>query len=92
MKNTILSAFAPILLAGLAFGQTPAVPIQTQTPTQLAPNTLISAELSKSVDAKKLKVGDKIEGKDSFGYAFEWQDHSASRHQNPGPCDQRQGP
>ncbi len=63
MKTTILSALAPILLAGLAFGQTPAAPIQTQTPTQLAPNILISAELSKSVDAKKLKVGDKIEGK-----------------------------
>ena len=76
MKNTILSALAPILLAGLAFGQTPAAPIQTQTPTQLAPNILISAELSKSVDAKKLKVGDKIEGKTVLDMLFKWQEGS----------------
>ena len=67
MKNTILSALVPILLAGLGFGQTPATPVHAQTPAQFAPNILISAELSKSVDAKKLKVGDNIEAKTVLG-------------------------
>jgi len=75
MKRTILPLSLLILLASIAFAQstageapaqqTPPAADQTQaqSPAQFAPGTIIPAELSKSVDAKKLGVGDQIEAK-----------------------------
>lgn len=71
MRNTILLPLFAMLLAGCALAQqapsAPAAPddAQAPSPVQFAAGTVIPAQLSKSVDAKKLKVGDKIEAKTS---------------------------
>jgi len=72
MKSTIFSLisatlfsatlFAATLQPSLGFAQTPAAPAQSPA---FAPNTVIPIELSKSLDAKKLKVGDPVEAKTS---------------------------
>jgi hypothetical protein len=54
--------FAATLQPSLGFAQTPAAPAQSPA---FAPNTVIPIELSKSLDAKKLKVGDPVEAKTS---------------------------
>jgi hypothetical protein len=59
MKRIFFVPLALILFEGMSLAQaTPA-----QASTRIASGTIISAELSKSVDAKKVKVGDKIEAK-----------------------------
>jgi hypothetical protein len=70
MKNNILLLFWPIVLAAMVFAQgstaqTPALAGQpeAQPPVQFASGTVIPAELSKSVDAKKAKVGDPVEAR-----------------------------
>ena len=70
MKNNILLLFWTILLAAIACAQgsaaqtpAPAGQPQAQSPVQFASGTVIPAELSKSVDAKKAKVGDPIEAR-----------------------------
>jgi hypothetical protein len=71
MKNAIVLTFSLILLGALAWAQQPAAAPAAPAagapaaPVQFAPNTLIPVELSKSVDAKKLKVGDPIDAKTS---------------------------
>lgn len=58
MNRKFCAALAFILL-GISLGQaTPA-----RAATRIAPGTLISAQLSKAMDAKKVKVGDKFEAK-----------------------------
>jgi len=59
MKRIFFVALALIPFAGMSLAQ--AAPAQAST--RIAPGTIISAELSKSVDAKKVKAGDKIEAK-----------------------------
>ncbi len=49
-------------LAASCFGQTTAAPAQP-APNRIQPGTVIPAELSKSLNAKKAKPGDKIEAK-----------------------------
>src|SRR5438552_1057069 len=51
-----------VILAASCFAQTPA-DSSSQELTKILPGILIPAELSKSIDAKKAKVGDKIEMK-----------------------------
>jgi hypothetical protein len=51
-----------ITLAVGCFAQTPAASVQPG-PNKILPGTVIPAELSKSLDAKKAKPGDKIEAK-----------------------------
>jgi hypothetical protein len=70
MKNNVFSLLWVILLAVIVFApgstaQTPAPAGQpeSQSPVQFASGTVIPAELSKSVDAKKAKVGDPVEAK-----------------------------
>src|SRR4029077_2389381 len=78
MKRTLLSRLAVVVIATVAAAQsTPASSSATQQGTappqgsapqaqsssQFPAGTIIPAELSKSVDAKKAKVGDKIEAK-----------------------------
>jgi len=70
MKNNILLLFRTILLAVIVCSQgsaaqtpAPAGQPQAQSPVQFGSGTLIPAELSKSVDAKKAKVGDPIEAR-----------------------------
>ena len=67
MKKIVLILASPILLATLAFAQNPTAPppapADQSAPTQFAAGTIIPAELSKSVDAKKIKVGDPFEAK-----------------------------
>ncbi len=69
MKNTIFHLLcSAILLAATGFAQSlhsrhPRATTTAQAPAQFAPGTVIPAELSKSVDAKKLKAGDQIEAK-----------------------------
>jgi hypothetical protein len=79
MKNSILLPLLVILLGAFTFAQNSAAettaqptsaatqsstaPNQAQAPSQFAPNTEIPAELSKSLDAKKIKVGDPVEAK-----------------------------
>lgn len=59
MKRIVFMPLALMLFEGMSLAQaTPA-----QESTRIAPGTIIFAELSKSVDAKKVKVGDKIEAK-----------------------------
>ena len=59
MKKTVLLTLALVLLSAIAFAQS----TTGETPVQFAPGTLIPAELSKSVDAKKAKVGDPVEAR-----------------------------
>jgi hypothetical protein len=59
MKRIFFMPLALMLFEGMSLAQaTPA-----QASIRIAPGTIIFAELSKSVDAKKVKVGDKIEAK-----------------------------
>lgn len=55
----------PVLALACAMGlaQTAAAP---STPTHFGPGTIIPAELSKSLDAKKIKPGDKVEARTSM--------------------------
>ena len=59
MKKTVLLTLALVLLSAIAFAQS----TTGETPAQFAPGTVIPAELSKSVDAKKAKVGDQVEAR-----------------------------
>jgi hypothetical protein len=53
-----------VTLALLLFGGSPwAQPVPTQSSIRIAPGTVVSAELVKSVDVKKAKPGDKVEAK-----------------------------
>jgi hypothetical protein len=66
MKNTIFLLLAVTLLAPVAFAQAqPSAPAAApnSAPLRFAPDTIVPAELSKSLDAKKLKAGDPIEAK-----------------------------
>jgi hypothetical protein len=71
MKNSVRLLLPVFLLAGMAAAQTSAEGSTAQQPApaaaeqqqQFAANTIIPAELPKSLDAKKAKVGDKIEAK-----------------------------
>jgi lipoprotein-anchoring transpeptidase ErfK/SrfK len=65
MNRLVLSLLSPTLLAGLALAQTQPNPEATsQNPNQSAnpaqPGIVFFAELAKSVDAKKAKVGDTV--------------------------------
>ena len=60
MKIPIIFLSFAVLVAG-SFAQAPAT--SDQGLTQILPGILIPAELSKSLDAKKAKVGDKVEAK-----------------------------
>ncbi len=59
MKRILIVTLALILFEGLFLIQDAPV----QAATRITPGTIIPAELSKSVDAKKAKAGDKIEAK-----------------------------
>ena len=59
MKRIFLASLVLILSAGMFL--VPATP--SQAATKILPGTIITAELSKTVDAKKVKAGDKIEAK-----------------------------
>ena len=74
MKKLVASLLPAMLLTALALAQnppaeaghqTPAVAAKSpaQGPTQFAADTMIVAELSKSLDAKKAKTGDPVEAK-----------------------------
>jgi Bacterial conjugation TrbI-like protein len=78
MKTMLLSRLAVVVIAAAAAGQTAPAPssaaqqgtappqdsaAQAQSSSQFPAGTIIPAELSKTVDAKKAKVGDKIEAK-----------------------------
>ncbi len=68
MKQILLSV-ALLSLAGFALAQNPgdaAQPPPAQPVVRLAPNTLIPVELSKSLDAKKVKVGQQFEAKSTM--------------------------
>jgi hypothetical protein len=66
MKNTVSLLAGLVLLMGVSLAQTVALPPPgDQPPTQFAPNTLVAADLAKSLDAKKLKVGDPVEARTS---------------------------
>ncbi len=59
MKRIFFASLALILFEGMFLVRaTPA-----QAATKITPGTIISAELSKTVDVKKVKAGDKIEAK-----------------------------
>lgn len=64
MNIKILSLPISILIAAMAFAQAPSQQNSAAQPlTQIPAGTVIPAELSKSLDAKKSKPGDKIEAK-----------------------------
>jgi hypothetical protein len=67
MKTLFNFALMVALLAGLTVAQNPAQPSggsdSQSTKVQFAPGTIIRAELTKTVDAKKAKVGDEVMGK-----------------------------
>jgi hypothetical protein len=54
-----ISILSAVLLAGVSLAQDPAQP-PARTVAQLAPGTIIRVELTKSVDAKKARVGDEV--------------------------------
>lgn len=62
MKNSILLLLSLVLPAVITFAQNSTAQ-SPAAPAQFAPNTVIPAELSKPLDAKKLKVGDQFEAK-----------------------------
>lgn len=64
MKTSVFVLLIIVLVVG-CFAQTPATP-SNQELTQILPGILIPAELSKSLDAKKAKPGDKVELKTSM--------------------------
>jgi hypothetical protein len=59
MKQIFVVTLALALFEGIS----PAQVAPPQSSTGIVPGTLISAELSKPVDAKKVKAGDKVEAK-----------------------------
>jgi hypothetical protein len=78
MKRTLLSRLAVVVIATVAAAQSTPAPssatqqgssppqgsaTEAQSSNQFPAGTIIPAELSKSVDSKKAKVGDKIEAK-----------------------------
>jgi hypothetical protein len=67
MKTLFKFALMAALLAGVAVARNPAQPSggsdSDNTKVQFAPGTIIRAELTKTVDAKKAKVGDEVPGK-----------------------------
>lgn len=67
MKRLFFPTLILIVLAGACLAQdspkAATTAAQTTASIQVAPGTIISAELSKSLSAKKLKVGDKVEAK-----------------------------
>ena len=68
MKPNLLLLFAIILVTEILSAQIPPVsqsnsPAQAASVNVLAPGTLLSVELSKSLDAKKLKPNDKFEAR-----------------------------
>jgi hypothetical protein len=78
MKRTLLLLWATTALVATAVAQSTPAPssgapqgaapaqnsaAQAQNPDQMPAGTVIPAELSKSIDAKKVKVGDKVEAK-----------------------------
>jgi hypothetical protein len=68
MKKAVSSLLA-VLLAALSHAQGTTEPAPAAPPApanQLASGTVISAELSKSLDAKKLKANDKVEARTSM--------------------------
>jgi hypothetical protein len=62
MKGLLISILSTVLLAGVSLAQNQA---QTSpgTVAHLAPGTIIRVELTKSIDAKKAKVGDEVMAK-----------------------------
>jgi hypothetical protein len=58
MNRTFVVLLA-LIISGLSLNQ----PVPAEAATRIMPGTLIPAELSKQLDAKKLKAGDKIEAK-----------------------------
>src|SRR5579863_4017975 len=69
MKKMICLSFAVLLLTGFSLAQDAAggaAAQNSQNAAQVPPGTVIPAQLSKSVDAKKVKVGDKIEARTSM--------------------------
>jgi hypothetical protein len=62
MKIPLSFLIVVLVLTAVSFAQAPSVS-PDQGLEQVAPGTLIPAELSKSLDAKKAKPGDKIEAK-----------------------------
>jgi hypothetical protein len=80
MKSAVASLLAVLVLAALSHAQGRAAPAEAPSPTgsasakdsaappanQLASGTVISAELSKSLDARKLKANDRVEAKTSM--------------------------
>ena len=65
MKKAAFSLPALMLLAALSHAQVTTEPAPPPA-NQLASGTVISAELSKSLDAKKLKPNDKVEARSSM--------------------------
>ena len=68
MKPNLLLLFAIIFVTEILSAQIPSVsesnsPAQAASANVLAPGTLLSVELSKSLDAKKLKPNDKFEAR-----------------------------
>jgi hypothetical protein len=67
MKKLLISGITAVLLAGVSLAQNAAQPnvgAEAQsTRMQLEPGTIIRAQLAKSVDAKKAKVGDEVTAK-----------------------------
>ena len=79
MKRMLLAMLAPVIVTAAAAAQSAAAPSRATQPQDTAPQpdsaaqaqsanqfpagTIIPAELSKSVDAKKAKAGDKVEAK-----------------------------
>ena len=72
MRNQLLFIFGSAILTATCWAQNApeasrgTAALQTQPQTRLPAGTVIPAELSKSVDAKKLKPGDKVEAKTSM--------------------------
>jgi hypothetical protein len=57
--NRIFVVLLALIISGLSLNQT----VPAEAATRILPGTLIPAELSKAIDAKKVKAGDKIEAK-----------------------------
>lgn len=67
MNKLLNSLLTVVFLASVGLGQDPAQPkvgsASQNTTVRFAPGTVIRVELTKSVDAKKAKVGDEVIGK-----------------------------
>jgi len=88
MKRIALSLLVSAVLAAIAWAQgapqqvpaatpqgttSPAPTTQTKLPSQIPGGTIIYADLSKSIDAKKAKVGDPVEAKTTVDLLFHGQ-------------------